>query len=104
MSIRGQLVEAIAARKTVRLTYRGAAVRVGHPHVLYRGPAGKLLLDMYQVGGYSSSGDLPEWRMFELAGIDQIEVLPERFEPAPDYNPHNRARFQHIIASVEETS
>lgn len=100
MSVRGQLVEAIAERKTVRLTYRGTADRVGHPHILYRGSSDKLLLDMYQVRGYTSSGDLPQWRMFELAGIEQIEVLPERFEPAPDYNPRNRARFQHIIASV----
>ncbi len=98
--IQEQLVEAIAERRVISLAYRGRGGRIGHPHVLYRGSTGKLVMDMYQVAGYSSSGDLPQWRMFELAGIQRVEVLEERFEPAPDYNPHNPARFTHIIASV----
>jgi hypothetical protein len=99
-----RLVEAIAKRRVVRLAYvkdRGRGQRVGHPHILYRGSSGKLVVDIYQVAGYSSSGDLPQWRMFELAAIWGVDVLEDRFEPAPDFNPVNPARFARIIARIE---
>lgn len=96
------LVAAIAGRNAVRLTYAkdGASrQRVGHPHVLYRDAAGRPLVDVYQVAGYSSSGRLPQWRMFALEAVAHVEVLAERFEPAHGYNPDN-PRFAHIVARV----
>lgn len=100
MEVEQRLIEAIAGRRVVRLSYANSgAQRVGHPHVLYRGADGTLLVDVYQVAGYSSSGRLPQWRMFEVAAIARVEVQQERFEPASDYNPGN-ARFARIIAAV----
>lgn len=95
------LVDAIERRVAVRLRYakdRGRGARVCHPHVLYVGSSGRTLLDAVQVAGYSSSGELPQWRMFEVAGIEHVEVLDRRFRPAPDFNPGNRSRFVRILA------
>jgi hypothetical protein len=96
------LIDAIERRVSVRLRYakdRGRGERVCQPHVLYVGSTGRLVLDAVQVAGYSSSGDLPQWRMFEVAAIERVEVLDRRFRPAPDCNPGNRARFVRIIAT-----
>lgn len=44
------------------------------------------LLRAYQVGGYSSSGRLPKWRLFEVNKIDNLSSTGEKFNGArPNY-------------------
>ena len=97
------LVAAIEGRRAVVLAYAkdgGRGTRVCQPHILYEGSTGRLLLDAVQVAGWSSSGRLPAWRIFEVDAIEHVEVLPRRFRPAADFNPGNRDRFVRVIASV----
>lgn len=107
MPLRTAVVEAVAdairGRFVTRLVYArdsGAGSRVVHPHVLYVGGTGRLLLDAYQVAGHSSSGRLPAWRMFDVEALTDIEVLGERFGPAPGYNPSDPSRFVEVLAEA----
>ena len=72
-----ELLRAITERRVVHFRY-GGFLRVGEPHVLgmYRG-AVQLLF--YQTGGRSSSGQLPEWRRFNLSGISRVSLEDQRF-------------------------
>ena len=75
---------AIAERRFVQFRY-GAHPRVGEPHVfgIFRGT--KQLL-VFQTGGGSNSGKLPEWRRFDVSKILEFELLNKRFNggrPAP---------------------
>jgi hypothetical protein len=97
------LVAAIEGRRAVVLTYAkdgGRGARVCEPHILYEGSTGRLLLDAVQVAGWTTSGRLPAWRMFEVDAIEEVEVLPRRFRVAEDFNPDNRERFVRVVASV----
>jgi hypothetical protein len=68
--------------------------------VLYVGATGRLLLDAYQVADHSSSGGLPAWRTFDVEALTGVEVLADRFGPAPGYNPSDPSRYVEVLAEA----
>jgi hypothetical protein len=80
-----QLIRAaIAARRRVRFWY-GGKERIAEPHD-FGIQNGKTRLLVYQTGGQSSSGKLPAWRLVEVSGITNLEILDKAFagdRPAP---------------------
>lgn len=77
------LSKAIKDRRCLALRYQDQkAVRVVEPHAIYTDEHSQLMLDAYQVRGYSSSGrPLPFWRPFRIKKITDVEVLKEVFVP-----------------------
>lgn len=77
------LTKAIKERRCVALRYQDQrAVRVVEPHAIYSDEHSQLMLDAYQVRGFSSSGrPLPFWRPFRIKKISDVEVLKEVFMP-----------------------
>jgi hypothetical protein len=100
MSAEAMVREAIGARRSLFLVYRGGATRVVQPHALYRTSGGRLFLDAYQVAGESSSGDLPGWREFDLALTSEIEPLDDGFEVAPGFDPAALRYRRGVVAIV----
>jgi hypothetical protein len=69
----GALRQAVENRKQVRAVIRGLP-RVFCPHIL--GSLGaRWYAIVWQFDGYSTHGDLPNWRRFELDEIANIEVI-----------------------------
>jgi hypothetical protein len=100
--IHHELCYAINKRLKTQVKYKkDKDVRIIEPHdygVLQGETTPKLLA--YQLEGESRSGDLPEWREFEVADIRQLKVLGERFSgsrPALSGEHHNWVR---VFASV----
>jgi hypothetical protein len=95
------LTGAIRARRVVSAWYRGTGaggLRVFYPHVLYRSGSGsgELLVDVFQVDGVSGSGRLPDWRIFRIAGLQDLVVQPAVFLPLPQLDlasPRYRGRI-----------
>lgn len=77
------LSRAIKERRCVALRYeRQRSVRVVEPHAIYSDEHSQLMLDAYQVRGYSSSGrPLPFWRPFRVKKIDDAQILKDVFMP-----------------------
>jgi hypothetical protein len=68
---------AIAGRLLVAFTYHGHH-RVGEPHV-YGRTNGRVQLLIYQTGGTSSSGRLPDWRRCDVDEITGLRVQQQTF-------------------------
>jgi len=103
MTVQEDMCAAVARRAVVRITRDKdppGTSRTGEPHIVYESSAGKVLVDLYQTGGYSSSGQPPGWRPIALAEIRSMVALDDSFEPRPTYNPHNRSRYRRIICAV----
>lgn len=77
------ITKAIKERRCVALRYQDQrAVRVVEPHAIYTDEHSQLMLDAYQIRGYSSSGrPLPFWRPFRIKKISGVDVLKEVFMP-----------------------
>jgi hypothetical protein len=73
------LEQALRERRLVRFRLQGLP-RVAAPHVLGRF-GGVTHVLVFQVGGESRSGGLPNWRRAKLPEISELELLDERFEP-----------------------
>ena len=74
---------AIVNRRRLRISYKGqSGTRLVEPHMLYRTPSNRYILESYQVGGYSSGGRVPPfWRPFRLRKVSSVQVVDELFDP-----------------------
>ena len=105
MSAEQDVCQAIQNRNVVVVSSRkdpAGSTRTVEPHIVYRSSAGRLLVDAYQTGGYSSRGGLPAWRPLSVSDISRVESLAETFQArrAEGYNPSNRDRYRLVVCQV----
>ncbi|MDH5649754.1 MAG: WYL domain-containing protein [Gammaproteobacteria bacterium] len=77
------LVKAVKEKRAVAIRYRKQKeIRVIEPHAIYTNDRGEVVVDGFQVRGYSDSGKSgPFWRPFRVKKISAISVLKEEFYP-----------------------
>lgn len=77
------VTRAIRERRCLAIHFDGQRdVRVVEPHAVYSDEQDRLVLDAYQVRGYSEAGrPTPFWRPFPLGQITTISLLKESFAP-----------------------
>jgi predicted DNA-binding transcriptional regulator YafY len=94
------ICHAIRARSLLSFDYRGKA-RTVEPHICGRDSAGDDLLTAWLVRGYSQSSQELGWRTYQLAQIQQLRVLDERFEAArAGFNPAD-SRYVKVHCMIE---
>lgn len=100
------LTAAIREKQCIAVRYHDQRdVRVVEPHVVYTKENGELVVDAYQVRGYSASGRPPPfWRPFRLRKIDAISLLKERFETRiKEGFVHDREKYRRgLVAIVDD--
>ena len=93
------IINAIKNMEILSFTYKDNH-RIVEPHTYGMGSDGDDLLRAYQVRGYSSSGRLPKWRLFEVNEINNLSPTGEKFNGArPDYHRNDQA-MDHIYAQL----
>ncbi len=97
---------AIEHKRCLALRYHDQRqVRVVEPHAIYANERGELVLDAYQIRGFSASGRPPPfWRPFRLKKISAVSVLKEPFEPrlAEGFSPH-RLKYRNGLVAIVAT-
>ncbi len=76
------LTAAIREKRRVAIRYHDQAhIRVIEPHAIYTAEHGEIVVDGYQIRGYSSSGRQPPfWRPYRLKKINAVSLLKESFD------------------------
>jgi len=95
-----QICNAIRERRLIRFYYDGYE-RFVQPHAYgIHKDTGNEVLRAYQVGGDSSSGDIPDWRLYIVNKISNVEVIDEVFEnTAPGYK-RNDSSMSYIFCQI----
>ena len=96
---------AITQQRQIRFWY-GGKERIAEPHD-YGVHKGKARLLAYQVGGQSASGPLPAWRLVDVSGMTQLEILEKTFpgnRPAPSGRRHTWDRLFIRVGEAPEPS
>lgn len=90
--------DAIGEMRVMQCTYNGAH-RVVHPLLVLEKDDGSYVLHCWQVDGESTSNRSPPcWGHFAMATMEDVEVLPQTFNGAPDdYNPD---RYRNSVCRV----
>lgn len=96
--------QAIRERRCVALRYEDQReLRVIEPHAVYSNERDELVLDAYQIRGYSSANrPTPFWRPFRLGKIGSLSLLKEGFTPrvVEGFSP-NRLKYRHgLVVAV----
>jgi predicted DNA-binding transcriptional regulator YafY len=95
---------AISNRFQLEIEYLGKekaqGARTVNPHALFRTGNNQIYLHAFQVDGVSSSGDIPDWRQFNLAEISIVEPKKSRFGLADGYDPSSRMYSAGLIAAA----
>ncbi len=96
---------AIRERRCLAIHFDGQRqVRVVEPHAVYSDELDRLILDAYQIRGYSEAArPTPFWRPFPLGQITSISLLKEGFAPRvlEGFSP-NRPKYRRGLAVVVE--
>lgn len=88
--LQSEVVEAITVRQVIAFDYDGHPREV-IPAAIGVSSTGKVVLRGYQIGGTSSSGTLPEWRLFSLAKVSGGRTTGQAFSAnPPDYERDDR--------------
>ncbi|MHB8454290.1 MAG: WYL domain-containing protein [Acidiferrobacterales bacterium] len=76
------LTAAVKEKRCVAIRYHDQThIRVIEPHAIYTAENGEIVVDGYQVRGYSSSGRPPPfWRPYRVKKISAISLLKEIFQ------------------------
>jgi hypothetical protein len=84
------ICEAISRRAVIQFSYGGLR-RTAEPHLHGISTAGNEVLRAYQIGGYSKSGRVPSWRLYEVSRMSGIRQTGEVFVGSrPDYHPNDQ--------------
>jgi hypothetical protein len=93
-----QLVDAIRGRRMMEFDYKGRH-RVAEPHIYGRKGGAEQLL-VYQTGGTSASGGLPQWRRVDVAGMTGLTIRPDVFPGPRPYPSGEHSPWDEIYAAV----
>jgi hypothetical protein len=100
LSIDELLRAAITQRRQIRFCY-GGTERIAEPHD-YGIQNGKTRLLAYQIGGRSNSGHLPAWRLVDVDGMTQLEVLEKTFSGNRPALSGRRHQWEQLFIRVGE--
>ncbi len=95
----GTIRNSIANRNIIEFIYK-RHLRIAEPHV-YGIKNGKRQLLVYQIGGSTSSGRLPDWRRINIDEISGLKVTEQKFAGRRDNPSAEHSDWDSIIAIVE---
>lgn len=72
------ILEAIRNRDVIKFTYNGR-LRICEPHIFGMANKKNQVL-CYQTHGQSMRGGIPEWRRFDIAGIEGLVITGDKFD------------------------
>jgi len=111
MNVLDQLIDAIDSKKTISFEYnkpgKTFGKRIGNPYAVFnffsKLGTKSIKVHIIQTGGVSDSDDknpLPNFRMFNLKDISNVQILEMSFEANDSkFNP-NWSGYSQVIAKV----
>lgn len=99
MSIEQIIINAIETKKMISFDYH-EHTRIAEPHVYGIKDSRESLL-VYQTGGTSSSGGIPEWRRMFVNEVTNLQILSQNFPGKRYTQSGEHSNFDRIIAIVD---
>jgi len=93
------ICDAIQNMNLLQFQYHGH-LRIVLPGTYGIDEKGQRTLRAYQVKGSSSSGRIPDWRIFHESGISSLTVLAEKFSQKPPEYVRGDKLFSTILCQL----
>ena len=99
MSMGQIIIDAIDKKKIISFDYHGH-IRIAEPHV-YGIKDSKESLLVYQTGGTSSSGGIPQWRRMFANEMTNLQITTQSFPGKRETQSGEHTNFDRIIRIVD---
>ena len=96
------ILKAINEIRLLRFVF-GGKERIVEPHD-YGIHKGLIRLFSYQVGGKSTTGPLPAWRLMEVAKMSEVEMLDQTFPGSRGESSQQHRQWDQLFARVGKKS
>ena len=93
------LRRAIASRRLIQFEYE-EYLRIAEPHD-YGAIGGEQQLLVYQIGGESRSGKLPDWRLMRVAAMKKPRILRNGFAGGRSVPSGRHKKWDRLLARVK---
>jgi hypothetical protein len=95
-----QICNAITSKNIIEFYYNGGT-RIVEPHCYgIHKQSGNEVLCGFQISGYSQSGNIPDWRLYDVSKITGLKITEKTFsKPRPKYNPNDK-RMSKIFCQI----
>jgi hypothetical protein len=97
-SIDQLLRTAIASKRLIQFDYDDY-LRIAEPHD-YGTIGGMKQLLIYQIGGESRSGKIPDWRLMRVAAMKRVRILNKEFAGGRAIPSGKHKKWDQLIARV----
>lgn len=98
-SIDQLLHRAIASKRLIQFDYENY-LRIAEPHD-YGAIGGERQLLVYQIGGESRSGKIPDWRLMRVSAMKWVRILNKEFAGGRSIPSGKHKKWDQLIARVE---
>lgn len=98
-SIDQLLHRAIASKRLIQFDYENY-LRIAEPHD-YGAIGGERQLLVYQIGGESRSGKIPDWRLMRVSAMKRVRILNKEFAGGRSIPSGKHKKWDQLIARVE---
>lgn len=92
------ILQAIGEIRLLRFIF-GGKERIVEPHD-YGIQKGLIRLFGYQIGGESTTGRLPAWRLMEVAKMSEVEMLDQTFSGSRGDSSQQHREWDQLFARV----
>lgn len=95
-----QICDSIKGKNIIEFLYEGGN-RVVEPHCygIHKQTENEVLCG-YQISGYSQSGNIPDWRLYDVSKITGLKITEKIFsKPRQYYNPNDK-RMSKIFCNI----
>ncbi len=96
------ILQAIQEMRLLRLVF-GSKESIVEPHD-YGIHKGLVRLFCYQIGGQSTTGSLPAWRLMEVAKMSEVEMLDQTFPGSRGESSQQHRQWEQLFARVGKKS
>lgn len=93
MLIHEEFIQAMQNFFLCVLTDKNGNSRVVQPYGIFLTHHQKPMYCCYQVGGYTGSGRIPNWRNFPVSEIKEVVITEKAFKKRSDFNPDNNSVY-----------
>jgi hypothetical protein len=100
MTLEERVVQAARGFALCELTDSEGNIRTIEPYMVYTSTKGKRLFHCYQLSGFSERGQTQGWKNPEVESFVEVQVLQDKFEPRPEYNPFNLKMFPVVHSAI----
>ena len=98
--IHEEFIQAMENLHLCTLYGKDGKTRLVEPYGVFLTQQNHVMYCCYQLGGYTGSGNLPNWRNVPVSEVTSVEISSRTFRKQASFNPHNKDVYYQWVEKI----